>query len=129
MSDSNTNNTGFVLTGKWYNRAKWFILIFLPAFSALYSGAALLFGLMYVAQVVGGAGLLGVFLGTILGISNNNYNKQDHDGALDAEIIRGEGDEPDQVVFSSLRMPDIAPEDLATRKTVTLKVNADSSSQ
>lgn len=110
-------NTGLILPAKWYNRAKWFLFVFLPAFSAAYSSAALLFDFGFVAQVVGGASILGLFLGTVLGVSNKNYNKLDHDGSLNAKI------EGETVLLSDLKLPNIAAEELPYLKSVTVQIN------
>lgn len=117
MTDTNDDKTGLILSAKWYNRTKWFLFVFLPAFSAAYSSAALLFDFGYVAQVVGGASILGLFLGSVLGVSNKNYNKLDHDGSIDARI------EGETVILSDLKLPNIAAEELPFRKTVTVQVN------
>jgi hypothetical protein len=112
-----TTSSGLVLSSKTYNNIKWFVLIFLPAFGALYSGAALLFGLAYVAQVVGGTALLATFLGITLGISNSNFQKAGADGSIGAQI------QGNEVVLSNLSLPNIAPEELAAKKSITIQVN------
>lgn len=112
-----TTATGLVLSSGAYNAIKWFVLIFLPAASTLYSGAALLFNLPFVAQVVGALALLAVFLGTILGISNSNFQKGGADGSINAQI------EGKEVVLSNIVLPNITPEELASKKSVQIQIN------
>jgi len=112
-----TTSTGLVLSSKAYNNIKWLVLILAPALATLYSGGALLFGWAFVAQVVGGIGLVSTFLGVTLGISNSNFQKNGADGSLDAHI------QGDSVVLSKLALPNITPEELAKKKSVTIQVN------
>lgn len=111
-------STGLILSAKWYERFKWFVLIFLPAFSALYFGLSAIWpSLPYPTEVVGTAALLATFLGLLLGLSSQNFNKQGADGSINA-LIRG-----DQVVLSRITLPNIAPEELAMKKSITIQVN------
>jgi len=112
-----TTPTGLVLSSRAYNNIKWFVLIFLPAVGALYSGGALIFGFPFVPQVVGGAALIAVFLGSILGISNSNFQKNGADGSINAKIVGGD------VVLSKIALPNITPEELASKKSITIQVN------
>ena len=114
----NDVKTGLVLSDAWYNRLKWFVLIFLPAFSSFYFGLSRIWTVLpFVNEVVASAALLATFLGLLLGISNNNFLKQGADGSLGA-VIKG-----DQVILSDLKLPNITPEELATRKSVTIQIN------
>lgn len=113
-----TTSTGLVLSSAWYNRLKWLVLIFIPAFSTLYAGLSVVIpGLPGATQVVGVLALLAVFLGIVLGISSQNFAKQGADGSINAQI------QGDQVILSKLAMPNIAPEELAGKKSVTIQVN------
>lgn len=111
-------STGPVLSAKWYARLKWFVLIFLPAFSSLYFGmSAIWMELPAAVEVVGSCALLATFLGLLLGLSNQNFNKQGADGSINANV------QGDQVILSKLALPNISPEELATKKSITLQVN------
>lgn len=110
-------STGPVLSAAWYERLKWFTLIFLPAFGTLYFGLSDIWDLPAAAQVLGTTVSLGTFLGLVLGISSTNFKKQGADGSINA-IIQG-----DQVVLSRLALPNIAPEELAAKKSITIQVN------
>jgi len=109
-----------VLSPAWYNRLKWFTLIFLPAFSALYFGLGSIWALPATEQVVGTCAVLATFLGALIGISNRNFQKEGADGSINARI------EGNTVLLSDLRLPSIAPEELAAKKSVTIQVNPDS---
>jgi len=122
VEESVTTPTGLVLSSKWYNNLKWLVLIFIPALSALYFGLSAVFpGLPGGTQVVGTLALLATFLGLILGLSSQNFAKQGSDGSINA-VIDG-----DQVVLSNFALPNIAPEELAAKKSVTIQVNPTSS--
>lgn len=113
-----TPSAGPVLSAAWYEFLKWFTLIFLPAFSALYFGlAAIWVELPAAEQVVGTSAILATFLGLILGRSSQNFNKQGADGAIYAQV------DGDQVILSRLALPNITPEELATKSSITIRVN------
>lgn len=65
-----------MLPNKVYNALKWIALIFIPAVSSLYFGLSQIWGLPYGEQIVGTLALVETFLGALLGISTNIYNKQ-----------------------------------------------------
>lgn len=116
--ESVTTSTGLVLSSAWYARLKWLVLIFIPAFSSLYfSLGAVIPGLPASGQVVGVLALLATFLGLLLGLSSTNFAKQGADGSINAQI------QGDQVVLSNFALPNIAPEELAAKKSVTIQVN------
>lgn len=58
-----------------YDIWKWIAQIVLPAIGTLYFGLAAIWGLPYGEQVVGTITAIDTFLGVILGISSNQYNK------------------------------------------------------
>ena len=64
------------LKNKTYDLLKWVALILLPALGALYFGLASIWGLPYGEEVVGTITVVDTFLGAILQISTNNYNKE-----------------------------------------------------
>lgn len=108
---------GLVLPAQWYEGFKWLTIIFLPAFSTLYFGMGKIWNLPEVENVVGSIVVLELFLGSILGVSNRNYNNQGADGSLNANV------QGDQVVLSRLALPNITPEELAKKKSITIQVN------
>ncbi len=61
------------LSNTLYDRLKWFVLIFLPAFAVLVAGFGDIYQLSGTEQFVSVVNLLAVFLGTVLQISNINY--------------------------------------------------------
>lgn len=65
-----------ILDNKTYDILKWIALIALPALGALYFGLAKIWGLPYGEEIVGTITVIDTFLGALLGISTNNYNKQ-----------------------------------------------------
>lgn len=65
-----------MLKNKTYDLLKWVALILLPALGALYFGLASIWGLPYGEEVVGTITVVDTFLGAILQISTNNYNKE-----------------------------------------------------
>lgn len=64
-----------ILDNKTYDILKWIALIVLPALGALYFGLARIWGLPYGEEIVGTITVIDTFLGALLGISTNNYNK------------------------------------------------------
>lgn len=59
-----------------YNYMKWVTAIVLPALGAFYFGLTQIFpAIPYGTEVVGVISLLTTFLGVVLGISTNTYNK------------------------------------------------------
>lgn len=63
------------LSNKIYDKLKWAALIFLPALGTLYFALAGIWNLPYGEQVVGTITAIDTFLGTILGLSTMQYNK------------------------------------------------------
>ena len=68
-----------ILNDKTYDFLKWIAMIVLPALGTLYFGLASIWGLPYGEQVVGTITVIDTFLGALLGISANNYNKEIND--------------------------------------------------
>ena len=115
-------SNGPVLSPGSYEKLKWFTLIFLPAFSGLYFGFGAIWQLPYIEEVVGSIAVLGTFLGLLLGLSSRNFKTQGADGSINATI------QGDQVVLSKIALPNIAPEELAKKKSITIQVNPSSKS-
>lgn len=64
------------MNNKVYDVLKYIAQIVLPALGTLYFALARIWGLPYVEQVVGTISAIDTFLGVLLGISSNNYNKK-----------------------------------------------------
>lgn len=62
------------LNDKLYNVLKWLILIFAPALISLISGLGALLG-FDATIIVGVIGLVATFIGSLIGVSTYNYNK------------------------------------------------------
>lgn len=63
------------MTNKAYDIMKYICVIVLPALGTLYFALASIWGLPYGEQVVGTITAIDTFLGAILMISTNAYNK------------------------------------------------------
>lgn len=66
------------LENKYYDILKWIALILLPALGTLYFALAQIWGLPYGEQIVGTITAIDAFLGALLQISTDNYNKQEN---------------------------------------------------
>lgn len=62
-------------TNELYDKLKFVAQLLLPALGTLYFALAKIWGLPYGVEIVGTIAAVDTFLGTILGISTNNYNK------------------------------------------------------
>jgi hypothetical protein len=65
------------LSNKVYDILKFIAQIFLPALGTLYFALAGIWGFPYAEQIVGTITAIDTFLGIILGLSSNNYNKEE----------------------------------------------------
>lgn len=65
------------LSNKAYNRLKWFITIFLPAFMGLVAGFGALGFIPNAEVIVAAIGLVGTFLGSLINVSTKNYNNRE----------------------------------------------------
>lgn len=63
------------LSNETYDVLKWIAQIFLPALGTLYFALASIWGLPYGEQIVGTITALDAFLGALLQISTDAYNK------------------------------------------------------
>ena len=64
-----------ILSDKVYNALKWIILIFVPALITLISGLGVLLG--FDTTIINGIiGLVAAFIGSLIGVSSVNYNKE-----------------------------------------------------
>ena len=64
------------MSNKVYNILKWIAMIVLPALATLYLGLSNVWGLPYGEEVSTTITLVNTFLGTVLMISTNQYNKR-----------------------------------------------------
>ena len=64
------------MSNKIYNVLKWIAMIVLPALATLYLGLSNVWGLPYGEEVSTTITLVNTFLGTVLMISTNQYNKR-----------------------------------------------------
>lgn len=65
------------MTNKTYDILKWIAMYLLPAMGTLYFALAKIWGFPYGEEVVGTLSAVDIFLGTLLGISKANYDKQE----------------------------------------------------
>lgn len=63
------------MSNETYDLLKWIAMYLLPAFGTLYFALAGIWGFPYGEQIVGTITAVDTFLGVILGISTNTYNK------------------------------------------------------
>jgi hypothetical protein len=63
------------LNNKIYDVGKWIVLILLPALAVLINGLGELYGWVSTPTIVTTINLVTVFLGSILQVSSNKYNK------------------------------------------------------
>jgi len=67
------------LPDKVYDWLKWFVVIVLPAFGALWAGLAEIWSLPYPSEIPATVTVACTFLGAILCISTAQYNKDKED--------------------------------------------------
>ena len=107
------------MSDKWYDRAKWFVQLFLPAFGALYLGLSDWWGLPKSEAVAGTTLVVSTFLGTILMISTKRYNNSDR--PFDGQVVVGEVD--DGIPQYTLQLnDDIDPFELDKLDKLTFKI-------
>lgn len=100
-----------------YDVLKWVAQIFLPAAGALYFGLSQIWGFPNGEEVVGTITIIDVFLGALLGLSTQSYNKSD--AKFDGALLVDESDEHRDVYTFEVNSP---LEDLRDKKELTLKV-------
>ena len=64
------------MKNKTYDVLKYIAQIVIPALGSLYFGLSQIWGLPYGEQIVGTLTLIDTFLGALLQISTNQYNKE-----------------------------------------------------
>ena len=65
------------ISNKVYDVLKWIAQYLLPAIGTLYFALAGIWNLPYREQVVGTITAIDTFLGVVLGIASNTYNKKE----------------------------------------------------
>lgn len=122
-----------LLSNKAYDRLKWVVLVFLPAFGALYFGLAALWGLPKADEVVGTCAILATFLGALIKVGDRTYNNspdriqdatrvaaEDPDGTM---TVVDHGTDEDGVGRADLGLSMVNPPPvLAEQDVVVLKV-------
>ena len=64
------------LDNKTYDVLKWIALHLLPGLGTLYFALSKIWGLPFGTEIIGSIAAIDTFLGTLLGISTANYNKE-----------------------------------------------------
>jgi len=126
MADHKATSEGnLALPTALYDFAKWATLVGLPAASAAYFALAPIWNLPAAEQVVGTLAVITTFLGVVLGISKVSYDRSDKgtDGGLNIDPY-----DEDNIV-KGLDLSQLSNSDIASKGTVTLKVNDVSGSQ
>lgn len=67
-----------LISNKYYDKGKWLVLVFLPAFAVLTKGLGDLYLWENVDTAVTTINLGAAFLGSLLQLSSFNYNKEDN---------------------------------------------------
>lgn len=121
MSDNTqTPPKGFIISNDLYDKAKWFVMIVLPAFSTLYFTLGTIWGWPNVVQVVGSIAAFSTFIGIVVGISTKSYNVSDR--RFDGYIDISENEDGATVFMLNLNAD---PELLEHYDSVSFKVNRD----
>lgn len=106
-----------IFSGKTYDRLKITTQVILPGLASLYFGLSQIWGLPAGEEVVGTIALITVFLGSLIGISANRYNKSDaqYDGVIVPQVDGG------GIRAYSMELKD-DPENLQYKDKVSFKV-------
>ena len=70
----------FSMSNVTYDRLKEFAQVWIPAIGTLYFAIAKIWGLPYPEEIVGTLTAIDAFMGAILHISTQQYNKEGRDG-------------------------------------------------
>lgn len=105
-----------LFTNQMYDRLKWVVVVFLPAFASLYFGMAQILELPEPEKVVGSIALLTTFLGTLLKISDKSYNASD--AKFDGALIYTPSEEKDIYSFEVGNL-----DELHDKEVLTIKVD------
>ena len=66
----------FIVNDRIYDVLKWITMIVIPALATAYVGFAAIWGWPYADEIAKTAAVICTLLGTLLGISTAQYNKQ-----------------------------------------------------
>jgi hypothetical protein len=108
-----------IFSGKVYDVLKWIAQVVLPALGTLYFTIDELMHWDHGALISGIVLAVDAFLGVILGLSSNQYNKQVRDNAPDGDLIVSE---TDGEKYFGLGISKDAFEGIADKTTVRLNV-------
>ena len=89
-----------IFSNKTYDVLKWIALVFLDAIGICYQALSGIWGLPYGDAVLQTCAALSVCLGTLLGVSNAQYNREQaeqHQGAY-AEMVKQNNEMRDELV-------------------------------
>ena len=104
-----------ILSDKWYNLAKWFVGIVLPAISAAIFSLSDVFDIENAEQIMGVCAVLATFIGAVAGLSSRNYNNSEE--RFDGDMIMTDTEDG-----STFRLNlNASPEDLAAKDSITFK--------
>ena len=67
---------GFKLNDSIYNFLKWLALLALPALATFYGVVGKVWDLPYITEIVTTITAIGVLIGTLIGVSQYNINKE-----------------------------------------------------
>ena len=112
------SNGGIVLPAKIYNKLKWLVLIVLPAFSTFYMGLDAVVGVPAEEKVVGVSALVATLIGTLVGISSNNYNKSEERYFGEVRVSETE----DGTVIHNMAFTNAPEERIGDKKELAIKV-------
>lgn len=68
-----------ILSDKAFNVIRFLCELLVPAIGALYFGIAKIWNLPFGQEIVGTCACISTFLGAFIGVSRNEYNKQQDD--------------------------------------------------
>lgn len=108
------------LPNKWYNTLKWIALIFLPACAVLYAALAQTWGWPHESEIRLTITAVDLFLGTLLGLSTVQYNKNENnvDGDILVDLTEETGENTGMVMLAL----NGNPRDLANKQKAKFNV-------
>ena len=121
MTDTNTVPTkGFILGSALYDKVKFLVQVLLPAVGTLYFTLGNVWGWPNIEEVLGSLTAVGLFLGTVVGISSASYNMSD--ARFDGTVNVLTSDEGNKLFTLEL---DGDPADLEQKNDIVFKVRSD----
>lgn len=109
--------TSPLIPNRVYDILKFVALVFLPALGSLYFGLSQIWGFPNGEEVVGTIALLGAFLGSLLKLSDRQYNNSD--ARYDGDLVISKTESGDESWSFELNA---FPEDLSSKKELMFKV-------